>query len=323
MQMVVDASQSGVRLDVFVAACTKETRGTVQRSISEGLCTVNGRRVKAGYRLRAGDVVDFTVPKAPLTQVVAQAIPLQVVYEDEHLLVVDKQAGMVVHPAPGHDEGTLVNALVGLGYFRAKEGDLRPGIVHRIDKDTSGLLVVARTSAAKEKLQDLFARHDLTRQYLAIVTGRMQDSSGVFDTSFGRHPTCRLRFSSRPGGSRRAITQWQVEAFFGDAATLVRATLHTGRTHQVRVHFHDAGHSLLGDPLYRRPLHNAKLASIAKELGRQALHAAVLGFVHPFSKKPLLFESTPPEDFQCALAHLREAFGFWIPSFVPTACNNL
>lgn len=309
MQILVDAGDAGNRVDALVAARTGETRGAVQRSIAEGLCTVNGRPVKAGYRVRAGDAVDFTPPKAPLTQAVAQDIPVSVVYEDEHLLVVDKQAGMVVHPAPGHDGGTLVNALLGMGYFRADEGDLRPGIVHRIDKDTSGLLVVARTAVAKERLQELFARHDLTRQYLAIVTGRMESASGIFDTPFGRHPTSRLRFSSRPGGSRRAVTHWSVEAFYGHAATRVRATLHTGRTHQVRVHFHDAGHSLLGDPLYRRSQHEPRLAAIAASLGRQALHAAVLGFVHPFSGKPLFFESAPPEDFRRALEQLRAAFG--------------
>ncbi len=309
MRIVVEPAEAGGRVDAFVAARTGNTRGAVQRSLEEGLCTVNGRPVKSSCRLRAGDVVDFEPPNAPLTQAVAQEIPLSVVYEDEHLLVVDKQAGMVVHPAPGHEEGTLVNALLGMGFFRAEEGDLRPGIVHRIDKDTSGLLVVARTAQAKERLQDLFARHDLTRQYLAIVTGRMEAAAGVFDTPFGRHPTCRLRFSSRPGGSRRAITQWEAQAFFGDAATLVRATLHTGRTHQVRVHFHDAGHSLLGDPLYRRSLRNAQLAAIAGELGRQALHAAVLGFVHPFSGQLLFFESPLPADFVRALARLREAFG--------------
>jgi len=226
------------------------------------------------------------------------------VYEDPWFVVVDKAAGMVVHPAPGHEDGTLVNALLGLGLFAGEAGDLRPGIVHRIDKDTSGLLVVARTPEAKDRLQDLFARHDLTRQYLAIVQGGMPRAEGTYDTLHGRHPTARLRFSSRVDSGKRAVTHWRVEQRFDQLATLVRATLHTGRTHQVRVHFCDAGHPLLGDQLYKKASPDPRVQEISHQLGRQALHAAVLGFRHPFTDADLMFSTEPPEDFRLAVSLL-------------------
>jgi len=304
MHFIVDADPAGARVDAWLAARVQESRVRVQQSLEGGLCTVNGRAVKIHYKVKVGDVIEFEAPPPQLSEAVAQDIPLTVVYEDPWLVVVDKAAGMVVHPAPGHDDGTLVNALLGLGLFAGEAGDLRPGIVHRIDKDTSGLLVVARTPEAKDRLQDLFARHDLSRQYLAIVQGGMPRAEGTYDTLHGRHPTARLRFSSRVAEGKRAVTHWQVEQRFGQLATLVRATLHTGRTHQVRVHFHDDGHPLLGDVLYKKSPPDPRVKEIADELGRQALHAAVLGFVHPFTGAPLSFSSEPPEDFRRALARL-------------------
>ncbi len=304
MKFVVDEKTAGARVDAWVAARVSESRARVQQSLEAGLCLVNGRPAKLHYKVRAGDEIDFAAPPEPLTEAVAQDLPLTVVFEDPWLVVVDKAAGMVVHPAPGHDDGTLVNALLGLGLFAGEAGDLRPGIVHRLDKDTSGLLVVARTPEAKERLQDLFARHDLTRQYLAIVQGRLSRDDGTFDTLHGRHPTARLRFSSKVAEGKRAVTRWQVERRFGEAATLVRATLHTGRTHQVRVHFHDAGHPLLGDALYKKSIPDPRVRELAAELGRQALHAAVLGFTHPFTDEALMFTSEPPADFVRALSRL-------------------
>ncbi len=304
MKFIVDADPAGARVDAWLAARVQESRGRVQQSLEGGLCTVNGHPVKIHYKVKQGDVIEFTPPPQPLTEAVAQDIPLSVVYEDQWFVVVDKAAGMVVHPAPGHDDGTLVNALLGLGLFAGEAGDLRPGIVHRIDKDTSGLLVVARSSEAKDRLQDLFARHDLSRQYLAIVLGGMPRAEGTYDTLHGRHPTARLRFSSRVDTGKRAVTHWSVEQRFGQLATLVRATLHTGRTHQVRVHFHDDGHPLLGDVLYKKSSPDPRVQEIARQLGRQALHAAVLGFTHPFTGASLMFSSEPPEDFKLAVSQL-------------------
>jgi len=304
MKFIVEADPAGARVDAWLAARVRESRGRVQQSLEGGLCTVNGHAVKIHYKVKKGDVIVFVAPPEPLSEAVAQDIPLTVVYEDPWMVVVDKAAGMVVHPAPGHDDGTLVNALLGLGLFAGEAGDLRPGIVHRIDKDTSGLLVVARTPEAKERMQDLFARHDLTRQYLAIVHGSMPCAEGTYDTLHGRHPTARLRFSTRVDAGKRAVTNWRGERRFDDHATLVRATLHTGRTHQVRVHFYDGGHPLLGDQLYKKACHDQAVLEIARDLGRQALHAAVLGFRHPFSGADLMFTSEPPPDFQAAASRL-------------------
>ncbi len=303
---LIDKTGAGTRLDAWLPPKVGISRERVQTSIETGLCTVNGAAAKIRYKLKVGDHVVFTEPPLPLTQALPETIPLQIVYRDEHFLVVEKEAGMVVHPAPGHEGGTLVNALLGMGLFATQAGDLRPGIVHRIDKDTSGLLLVTLTEPAREKFAALFAKHHLTRSYLAIASGRVTPDDGTFDTLHGRHPTCRLRFSSRVDKGKRAITHYRVLQHFGAFATLVKATLETGRTHQVRVHFHDAGHSLLGDPLYKGNPPDLRVRELAQKLGRQALHAAELGFVHPFSGEKMHFTSNPPEDFQKTLQALDE-----------------
>jgi 23S rRNA pseudouridine1911/1915/1917 synthase len=232
-------------------------------------------------------------------------IPLHVLFEDAHLIVLDKPAGLVVHPATSHQAGTLVNALlhhcgdslVGVG------GERRPGIVHRLDKDTSGVMVVAKDEPSLIALQEQFATHDLDRRYLALIEGVVAER-GSFKTAYGRDPRDRKKFSSRVATGKRAVTHWEVKERVA-GATLVEARLETGRTHQIRVHFKDAGHPLIGDGVYGRPPREPRLRTVARELGRQALHAHVLGIRHPISGEPMRWQTAPPPDFQRALAALR------------------
>lgn len=313
---VVEPSDPRDRLDKLVvrlcerAGCPA-SRSAVQRWIVNGRVLVDGARSQPASSVVIGARV-YIEPEGPEpTHAVPDAsIKVDVVYEDEHLLVVDKPAGLVVHPAKGHADGTLVNALLGRGGFERAgadpldpEGHLRPGIVHRIDKDTSGLLVVAKDPATREALKTLFAAHDIEREYVAIVVGTMEDAT--FETLHERHATNRLRFTSHTETGKRAVTHVQVlERFVG--ATFVACQLETGRTHQIRMHLAErAKASILGDLLYGKPPKDSKLRAIAEALGRQALHARRLGFVHPMTGKRLSFESPLPRDIAQALESLR------------------
>jgi 23S rRNA pseudouridine1911/1915/1917 synthase len=257
-------------------------------------------------KLRAGDVVVWTPPPVAVTELRAEDIPLKVVHEDQWLVVIDKPPGLVVHPAPGHEDGTLVNALLShCDDLRGIGGELRPGIVHRIDKDTSGLLVVAKDDQTMKALGAAFKAHDIERLYEALVVGNPPAESGRIDTLHGRDPRDRKKFSIRVKEGRRAVTDWRVVERFTGAARM-EAELETGRTHQVRVHLAALGCPLLADRTYGKPPRDPALRAIADELGRQALHARSLGFVHPATGKTLSFRSEPPEDFRRALAALRE-----------------
>jgi 23S rRNA pseudouridine1911/1915/1917 synthase len=239
------------------------------------------------------------------------SIALSVVFEDAHLLVIDKPAGLVVHPARSHTGGTLVNALLAHGGFeragadaRDPAGHLRPGIVHRLDKGTSGLLVVAKDAPTREALKALFAAHEIEREYLALVVGEARDAT--YDTLHARHPTDRLRFTSRTQTGRRAVTHVRVLERLDQATTLVACRLDTGRTHQIRVHLAErAGTPILGDPLYGRPPKAPALRALGEALGRQALHARVLGFVHPATGEPVRWTSALPDDIETCLGALR------------------
>lgn len=287
------------------------SRAEVQRWIEHGRVQVDGQVVRASAAVPAGAWVEVR-PEAPepTTAVPDASIELRIAYEDEHLLVVDKQAGLVVHPARGHASGTLVNALLGRGGFERAEADesdpaghLRPGIVHRLDKDTSGLLVVAKDALTREALQALFARHAIDREYVAIVVGAAVDAT--YSTLHGRHPTDRLRFTTRVATGKHAVTHVRVVECL-DAATLVACTLETGRTHQIRVHLAEHGQTpVLADALYGRPPKDASLKALAEELGRQALHARVLGFVHPTTGQALRWESAMPPDMARVVERLR------------------
>jgi 23S rRNA pseudouridine1911/1915/1917 synthase len=238
----------------------------------------------------------------PPSDALPEAIPLDVLYEDEHLIVLNKPAGLVVHPAAGHASGTLVNAL--LHYTEVEQGEdpRRPGVVHRLDKDTSGVMVVTRTEVAREGLAQQFAAHDIARVYEAICVGH-PPAQVTYETLIGRHPTDRKRFSSKVRTGKRAVTHVRkVRDLHG--AALVRCQLETGRTHQIRVHMADHGFPLLADPVYGRPARDERVRAAAAQLQRQALHARVLGFVHPVTGQTLRFELEPPEDFQRALSLL-------------------
>jgi 23S rRNA pseudouridine1911/1915/1917 synthase len=285
----------------------------VKRWIDHGRVLVDGRPRSASAAVPAGARVEVhPEPPEPSSAEPDASIALAIVHEDAHLVVVDKPAGLVVHPARGHARGTLVNALLAHGGFeragadaRDRAGHLRPGIVHRLDKGTSGLLVVAKDEPTREALKALFAQHTIEREYLAVVVGDAKDAT--IETLHARHPRDRLRFTSHTDTGKRAVTHVRVlERFLG--AALVACRLDTGRTHQIRVHLAErAGTPILGDPLYGRPPADPALRALAEALGRQALHARVLGFVHPATFEAMRWESAPPDDMARCLSALRGA----------------
>ncbi len=283
------------------------SRARVQRLLADGRIRVDGRAAKASSRLRGGERVEVEVPEAGPSGLLAQDLPLRVLYQDEDLLVLDKAAGMAVHPARGTPHSTVVNALL----HRLGPGpSSRLGLVHRLDKDTSGCLAVARGEAALAALQGAFKARRVEKVYLALCHGRLA-SEGRLDTPYGRHPRERTRFTSRVRAARRAVTAWRVVERFGDAASLAEVALHTGRTHQIRVHLAEAGHPLLADAAYGGRRREARLPAghrarrAAEALGRQALHAWRLAFDHPRTGRRASFEAPLPEDFRRALEILR------------------
>jgi len=265
---------------------------------------MDGCPVHKDTRAVIGALVRVEPLPPPPSRASPEDIPLDLLYEDPHLLVVNKPAGLVVHPAPGHEGGTLVNALLHHTGDTLPGGDpMRPGIVHRLDKDTSGVMVVARSEQARDALSKLFAAHDVERVYEAICLGRIGGPSR-HDQPIGRHPVDRKRFSTRARQGKHAVTHVKpIENLQG--ATRVECRLETGRTHQIRVHLCDDGHPLLGDPVYGRNSRDPALRAAADALGRQALHARMLGFTHPVDGRPLVFESDTPQDFQRARDALR------------------
>ena len=290
------------RLDHFVLEHGEIalSRSQVRKLILDGAITVNGKPEKSGYAVRASDVVTISLPESRPSELIAEAIPLDILYEDEHILVINKPAGMVVHPAPGHAEGTLVHALLYHCHDLSGIGGIqRPGIVHRLDRDTSGLMVVAKHDAAHHQLSAQLHRREVTRVYYAVVHGHFSASGGRIDASIGRHHKDRKKmavFSGEQG--REAITLYQVLEQY-TRHTLLRVQLKTGRTHQIRVHLKHVHHPVVGDPVYG-------LAS-GNNLGmtRQALHAKCLHFLHPATGKPLEFECDLPDDMQQLLKKLR------------------
>jgi len=302
--LTVTESEAGTRLDrVLALRCPEFSRSALQRWIEQGRVEQAGEVVSRKTKALGG--AEVWIHPAPPEAMSAdpQDIPFEVVFEDAHLIVVDKPPGLVVHPAPGHADGTLVNALLYHGQMQGGVDPLRPGIVHRLDKDTSGVMVVAKTPQAHERLVEMFQAHALERAYLAIALGRPPQSI-TFDTFHGRNPAHRKKFTSRTDRGRRAVTHLElVELLHGSA--LVRCRLETGRTHQIRVHLADHGYPVLGDPLYGKSIGDPGLRQVSTELGRQALHAALLAFAHPITGEPMRFETVPPESFQRAVEALR------------------
>lgn len=305
IEAVIGSAQGGWRLDRALAA----TVTTLSRERLKSLITAGAVTSAAGVAgdpsaaVAAGTIFTIAIPDAVPAAALAQDIALEIVHEDEYLLVVDKPAGLVVHPAAGNLDGTLVNALLHhcAGRLSGIGGVVRPGIVHRIDKDTSGLLVVAKTDRAHEGLSAQFADHSIDRRYLAVVAG-LPLKSGTIDAPLARSAHDRKKIAIQQNG-KRAVTHFALLEPLRRAA-LVECRLETGRTHQVRVHMASLGHPLLGDPVYgrNRPEHRAVLASLA--FGRQALHAARIGFVHPVFDIPLAFDSPMPQDMQALFTAL-------------------
>ena len=290
---------------MWLTAHTDVTRSQLRRRIEAGEVTVDGTVVLSASRpMRGGETVVFSPAAVEAVSDQPEDIPLSILFEDDALVILDKPAGMVVHPATSHQAGTLVNALLHHcgESLRGIGGERRPGIVHRLDKDTSGVMVVAKDEPTLVALQKQFHDHDLDRCYLAIVEGSVADR-GTFRTNHGRDPHDRKKFSSKVSGGRHAVTHWQVKQRFRNA-TLVEVQLETGRTHQIRVHFKDAGHPLVGDAVYGHRPRDPLLRSVHETLGRQALHAAVLGITHPRDGRILRYETQPPADFAAALAAL-------------------
>ncbi|MBQ8612778.1 MAG: RluA family pseudouridine synthase [Ruminiclostridium sp.] len=286
------AETAGERLDKFISFMSENelTRSAAVKLIEDGCCTVNDAAVQKNYKLRAGDNVRVEIPDAAETDILPENIPLDIVYEDNDLLVVNKPKGMVVHPAAGHYSGTLVNALMYhcKGSLSGINGEIRPGIVHRIDKDTSGLLIVAKNDTAHRGLAEQIKEHSFTREYEAVVNGSIKED-GTVNAPIGRHKTDRKKMCVTSENSREAVTHYFVLENFTDS-THLRLRLETGRTHQIRVHMAYIGHSVAGDEVYG----NGK----PKSLMGQCLHAKKIGFVHPITGEYMEFDSELPEYFK-------------------------
>lgn len=298
--MTFDVLQPGERLDVFLSGQIEDlTRSRIQKLISEGSITVNGLSAKANTKLKSGDRVEVEIPEPKETEIVAEEIPLDIVYEDEHMLVVNKAQGMVVHPAAGNYSGTLVNALMAYcgDTLSGINGEIRPGILHRIDKDTSGLLLVAKNDTAHTGLSQQIKEHSLTREYIALVYGNIKTDSGTIDAPIGRDEKDRKKMTITEKNSKNAVTHFFVEERF-DKYTLVRCRLETGRTHQIRVHMSKNGHPIVGDPVYGRKKEEFKLSG-------QLLHAFKVGYIHPVSGEYMEFTRELPEYFSEVLEKLR------------------
>ena len=295
--LVVDDSAIGQRLDRFVTEAVADlTRSTVQRLIEQGHITRNDKPTRAAEPLKRGDKISVQLPEPVDTTLVPEEIPINVVYVDDDIIVVDKPAGMVVHPAPGHPRGTLVNAL--LWHYPGMHigGGIRPGIVHRIDRDTSGLLVIARNDYALQQLQQQQLAHTMHKEYIALVEGGFKTDSGTVDAAIARHPRDRLRMAIMDDG-RAARTHWRVIERF-QQQTVLALTLETGRTHQIRVHCQHMRHPIIGDPMYGVQISKPRLE-------RQFLHAHKLGFLHPRSNEAVEFSSPLPPDLQRILDFYR------------------
>lgn len=295
-----EKEETGKRIDVYISQFRDDlSRSQVQKLITDGKVTVNGKNIKSNYRLREKDIIDIEIPDPEPLDIEAEDISLNILYEDSDVIVIDKPQGMVVHPAPGHYSGTVVNALM----YHCKDslsginGCMRPGIVHRIDMNTSGIIVAAKSDAAHKSLAVQFAEHSINRRYRAIVVGNIKEDTLTVDKPIGRNPRDRKKMAVVEGG-KRAVTHFTVLERFGKY-TYIEASLETGRTHQIRVHMAYSGHPLLGDNIYGSEKQPYKLMG-------QVLHAGLLGFVHPATGEYMEFRSEVPEYFEKLLERFRE-----------------
>jgi len=299
-EYIVPEKSSGLRIDKFLTEiCPDYTRSFLQKLLKSELVEVNGKPVKSSYKTAAGDTVTFEVPEAVEAEITAQEMPLDILYEDEDVILINKPKGMVVHPAAGHYEGTLVNGL--MHHCREQlsgiNGVMRPGIVHRIDMDTTGVLIVCKNDLAHNSIAEQLKVHSITRKYYAVVFGSLKDDEGTIHAPIGRHPNDRKKMSINSKNGKDAVTHYKVlERFHG--YTLVECRLETGRTHQIRVHMASIGHPLLGDQVYGPAKQPFRLQG-------QTLHAGVLGFLHPRTGEYMEFSAPLPKYFEELLEKLR------------------
>ena len=296
----VDHELENIRIDRFLTEMMKkQSRSYIQKLIKEGLVTVNNHSIKSNYKVQSDDLIQITVPEPEEPDILPENIPLDILYEDQDILIINKPKGMVVHPSAGHYSGTLVNAVMAHchGNLSGINGIMRPGIVHRIDKDTTGALLVCKNDASHRDLAEQLKEHSIKRRYRAVVSGNLKEDQGVIDAPIGRHPVDRKKMAVNYKNGKEAVTHYKVLERFGNA-TYVECRLETGRTHQIRVHMTSIGHPLLGDEVYgsgKNPYH----------LQGQALHAMVLGFVHPATGEYMEFTAPLPEYFVKLLFTLR------------------
>jgi 23S rRNA pseudouridine1911/1915/1917 synthase len=311
-EFVITEGEKPKRLDVFLANRERDlSRSAIQRLIEKGRVQLNGEPARASQKIKPGDRITFDVPKAEPLELHGEPIPLDILHEDDALLVLNKPAGLVVHPAPGHWTGTLVNAL--LHHFETSGGAIstiggkeRPGLVHRLDKETSGVMVIAKTDQAHRALAAQFKQHTITRMYEALVWGVPKKSHGLIELAIGRDTKERKKFSARTSRPKPSATEYKVVERFGRMASRVDLFPQTGRTHQLRVHMTALGHPLLGDPTYG----GRKVKAFeALDVPRVMLHAKMLGFCHPVSGKAMAFTSALPPDMESVLLALRTAAG--------------
>ena len=299
-EYIVPEKSSGLRIDKFLTeSCPDYTRSFLQKLLKSELVEVNGKPVKSSYKTAAGDTVTFEVPEAVEAEITAQEMPLDILYEDEDVILINKPKGMVVHPAAGHYEGTLVNGL--MHHCREQlsgiNGVMRPGIVHRIDMDTTGVLIVCKNDLAHNSIAEQLKVHSITRKYYAVVFGSLKDDEGTIHAPIGRHPNDRKKMSINSKNGKDAVTHYKVlERFHG--YTLVECRLEPGRTHQIRVHMASIGHPLLGDQVYGPAKQPFRLQG-------QTLHAGVLGFLHPRTGEYMEFSAPLPKYFEELLEKLR------------------
>jgi len=306
----VDESDTGKRLDVTVASSISEcSRSYAAKLVIDGHIKVQGAFKKPGYHVKTGEEIHCVIPPPKPVLFEPEPIEIDILYEDKHLIVINKRAGLVIHPAPGHYSGTLVNALLHhCPDIGAISGEIRPGIVHRLDKDTSGTLVIAKNSSTHDNLSMQFKSRAVKKEYLALVHGEIESDSGSIKMPIGRHPVHRKRMSTKSRKGREAETLWEVRERFR-VATFIKVNLKTGRTHQIRVHCAAINHPVIGDPVYcgrktGKSLLNAKL-NLKKKITRQMLHAWRLGFFHPAFEKTMTFESPIPQDMEELIKALR------------------
>lgn len=301
LEILIDSQDTGSRIDRFLAEkYTDHSRSYLQKLLKDGMVSVNGQKVKSNYRVQEGDRIQITFPDAEELNILPEEIPLDILYEDPYLLVVNKPKNMVVHPSAGHMEGTLVNAVLAhcQGNLSGINGVLRPGIVHRIDKDTTGALLICKDDVTHRALAEQLKEHSIKRRYRAIVYGGFREEEGVVEGPIGRHPVDRKKMAINYKNGKDAVTHYRVLERF-ENATYLECRLETGRTHQIRVHMSSIGHPLLGDEVYgsgRNPYH----------LQGQALHAMILGFVHPHTGEYLELEAPLPDYFVNLLNKLRK-----------------